>query len=175
MAIQFFLNEIFNANATTMQGIEVARGPPAMQALHNNAYNSLANVSAQMRNMTNAMTMYMRTNGAPWNNAPGNGTVISTTTCIAVHWLWLTIPAGLGGMSILFLVATLGNIFTKSRDLNWKSSILPYMFHGVDVSFQERYGNINQLDRMKEFAKQTKVQLAETPEGWRLIEAHKLK
>ena len=170
-AIGEFINEIFSENLTTEQRIPVARGSAALQALHNNANNSLALVSARMQNMTNAITLFIRTNGDVSNSQPASGMTHETTTCISVQWPLFVIPLSIGLFSILFLAATLVTVLSKGRQLNWKSSNLPYMFHGLDLSFEEQYGRINELDKMKEFAKRTKVQLAETPNGWRFVEA----
>ena len=170
-AIYKFIQEVFTDSITTMQRIEVARGSPALQALHNNGNNSLDLVSARMQNMTNAMTLFIRMNGDISSSKPASGIMHTTATCIDVRWPLFVIPLSIGLSSILFLAATLGTVLFKGRQLNWKSSTLPYLFHRLDLSVHEQYGSIDELGKMKEYAKRTKVQLAETADGWRLVEA----
>ena len=154
-----------------MGNIAVAQEPPALQAFHNNGNNSLELVSARIQNMTDAMTLFIRTNGDVSNSQPASGVMHATTACISAQWALFVRPLSIGLFSILFLAATLGTVFSKGRQLNWKSSNLPYLFHGLDMTFQEQYGRIDELDKMKEFAKRKQVQLAETPNGWRFVEA----
>ena len=137
-----------------------------MQNLYNNGTNSPESISGIMQNLTSAISVYIRANDDPSNNAPATGPVYQTTTCIAVRWPWFALTVFLGLGAICFLAMALHNVHTKGRHLNWKSSILPYLFHGLDPDLQLSISNIERLEKMEEYARETRVQLVNTENGW---------
>lgn len=86
------------------------------------------------------------------------GTAYSTETCIRVLWPWLAFPASLILLAMAFLVCVAAR--TKRRDITWKSSSLPLVFHtgGFAQRVRERYGAPSKIREMNDVAMQMRAQ-----------------
>lgn len=66
------------------------------------------------------------------SNFTVTGTISHTKTFVAVKWKWITLPAVVVFLSLVFLLTTiLANSRQKQLAL-WKSSVLPFLYHGID-------------------------------------------
>lgn len=169
-AIVDFLNVILNGTTTTDEFQRLLSGPPALRALYHGGNNSLEETTARIRNMTNAMTLFIRADGDPSNSALATGMVREMTICVAIQWPWFMLPVAIAALSIGVLGATFYSVLTKGRHMNWKDSTLPLLFHGLEPNLRERFCDVGQLEDMRELAHKTNVQLTQTQDGWRLVE-----
>ncbi|KAI6084772.1 hypothetical protein F4821DRAFT_279885 [Hypoxylon rubiginosum] len=78
--------------------------------------------------ITDSLSNTIRT-GSGWTRA--NGTVWIQDTVIQIQWSWMGLPIALVVLGTLFLVAT-SVIDRKYGVPLWKSSQIPFLFHGVE-------------------------------------------
>ena len=168
IVISQYILQLFNGTVISPQSLHAALGSPVLQTLYNNGNSSFETVNAAMESMTNAMTVFMRTNGDLSNSEWANGTIIYTTTCVSVEWAWFALPAFLAAASIFFLISTLVNAHSMGENLNWKSSVLPYLFHGLELKLQD---GSNGLKEMEKLAKEMQIQPKLSADGWHFVEA----
>lgn len=119
--------------------------------------------------------------------APVLGNVLESNTCVEVRWGWLAYPAGLIVLTMAFLVFTMvESSLSTSRKHNateasenpstlrppaiWKSSILPYMFHGLEDRFlrSREPTRLVPITEMEAVAKMTSARLQQSIDGWKL-------
>lgn len=145
-------------------------------ATDNNLNGSLEKVQYLMQNITDSMTTYIRMNGDVSMSDPVTGTASYTTICVHVRWGWIALDAAFVVLLLVFFLALLVDAPSKksmriySRH-NLKSSALATLFHGLDVSVQERaldVGYFNTLEAIEEIAKDQSVVLQQTRCGMKL-------
>lgn len=153
-------------------------GPTQWQALWNQGEMDLINVRQTFDGLAKAMTYYAR--NTPLDSKEGiigdsylNGTTYQNTTCIQIEWQWITHLAVTIFGAIIFLFGTM--IMTRpTLEINgqdYKTSILPLMFHGIEFTGSER--SLKALRLRKEMAaeaKNTYVQFQATEKGWQFME-----
>lgn len=149
--------------------IERAKGDPWSSKLWNNGNPTLDTVQATMDGMTRSITARLRQgDGISVNMGPANGTVWEMQTCVGVNWQWLTLPAALLLLTIMFLVLTI--VKTRSKQARvWKSSIFAVLFNGLDQETRKSDGPVVSLEEMKVAADKATVRLEGTKEGFRLV------
>ena len=89
-----------------------------------------------------------------------------------IRWRWLTLPVMLeaAGISFFFSVVWL----SRKHDLPlWKSSTLGTIYHGIDVCRHSEGVVMDSTADMEDVAKKTRVRLAYTPTGYRLVATDK--
>ncbi|ORY07298.1 hypothetical protein BCR34DRAFT_27719 [Clohesyomyces aquaticus] len=96
---------------------------------------------------------------------PANGTVYAYETYYEIHFVYLYIVHFMVGGSTLFLAVT---IFLTRCDHPWKSSSLPFLFHGLTPQDRARFGEVPMMVDMREAAEKLKVKVAMTAVGQRL-------
>ena len=151
-------------------------------ALLSNLYDfgnvTLSSIDATFANITGSITTFIRQNSAGTLTGPAVGVATLNETCVWIRWGWLTFPAALTVMMLVFFVAMVGGTRRTGREVNnhdFKSSVLPLMFRGLNRDDQEdlsggRMGTISQMDRD---ARSMLVALSLTDRGWRFVEVGK--
>ena len=127
----------------------------------------LTSVNNFMQGLANAMTAIMRQRGDASNSVPATGTMLASTTCIRVHWQWLTLPIALLTLTIVFFFAVVlqSQQYTR-RSANqegrkaWKSSSLPLLWCGLDDETRRRYGTLNDPVTMEDRGNELRVSLS---------------
>ena len=122
-----------------------------------------------MRDMTEAMTNYLRKTDA--RNSVVNGEMRTSETCVRAAWPWLTLPLVLVVGTCMFQIATMVKATRHSKmvgdkDNVWKSSQLALLFHGLD---EVTSGAVFSLNDMDNEAKNQKVQLGAKDDRWKLM------
>jgi hypothetical protein len=137
-------------------------------------YNSGHNVSMSMDNLAVSMSNYIRSTGGLFSftstsnstSSMVKGTALGMETYVHVRWAWLTLPVTCVISAFFFRISVI--LQTRRQGaLVWKSSVLAYMFHGLDrTSVEER--STGQVTEMEGAAMKVKARLAR--EGsWRLL------
>ncbi|KAK3684521.1 hypothetical protein LTR37_020196 [Vermiconidia calcicola] len=117
------------------------------------------NITANVMGVAESMTNEIRSGP---NSTAHLGTAHINETYIRVNWVWLTYPAVLVALSILFLFGTV--IFSAEKSqVVWKSSSLALLFHGLKES--DRETSVRKQSDMEEVAKQIWVRLKEDDNG----------
>jgi hypothetical protein len=165
--VSYFLQINFNASIIT-DG-DVFGGPSIAQAFYNAGNINLASVQSTFENIAQSMTVHMRNAGNASYSAPALGQVINQETCVQVRWAWLTYPAAVVLLLVIFFAAM---IWETGRDVHrvhgWKSSPLALMYHGLNQDVQDRhgYGVLVQNSEMEQNARRMQVRLRPTEKGW---------
>lgn len=107
-----------------------------------------------MKNLAASLSKYARN----LSNATISGTSSSPEYYVVVNWAWLTLPGVLILLGIILLVSTALTNTHQKMGL-WKSSVLPFLYHGLEDSLIER-DQIESLSRMGQAADEVKVRLA---------------
>ena len=150
---------------------------------------TLEDISDLMRNVADAVTVYMRDSGPEFRSIPVVGDVHYTTVCIHVRWPWMAYSISIVVLTLVFFAwmvtrterdqSGLRKMWTSTGEQvpphDFKSSALPVLFHGFDGDSQHRFskiGSTNKQEELRESSKDVKVQLVATDQGWRLSTKH---
>ncbi|KAK2608337.1 hypothetical protein N8I77_006955 [Diaporthe amygdali] len=127
--------------------IDRAKGNPWSVNLWNGGNATLETVQAAMDGLARSVTARWRQGDGISNNiGPAIGTVWETQTCVHVNWAWISLPAGLLLLTIVFLLLTV--LRTNSKRVRpWKSSMLAVLFNGLDLHTREDAGPAVSLER----------------------------
>ncbi|KAH8712143.1 hypothetical protein GQ44DRAFT_713684 [Phaeosphaeriaceae sp. PMI808] len=166
-------------------------------SLWNNATISFDSVDSAFHNFSSALTNYMRrtsqpipkniTNLIPSNirlnvtdnpvpgrledwNQPIGGEAFVETTCIAVRWPWLTLPASLFVGTIVFLIGIIIMTTLDGGGGVWKSSQNALIWHGLAGPAEGESDALVTTKEMNARAKSLKVRLNNTRRGWKLVQ-----
>ncbi|KAL2065319.1 hypothetical protein VTL71DRAFT_2988 [Oculimacula yallundae] len=115
-----------------------------------------------------SMTNHMRRSDI--NGTVVQGQVNGAQTCVRVVWPWLALPAALILSTSLLLVATIVKTARQANTNVWKSSALPYLFHGLtEQGKRDVRGSLITVDEMDHVAGSKDALLTETDDGWRFV------
>jgi hypothetical protein len=115
-------------------------------------------MSATMRNSQNA------------TQDPALGAVYVQQTCVRIKWAWISLPASLVLMAIMFLVVTMWSSLTQSWHGMWKSSSLALVLASVESETLLQAGILDKKSQMSNTAKSMEVQFMKTERGWGFVE-----
>ena len=124
------------------------------------ASNSLDQVTTRIANSLTKLAFNQ-------SNFKVTGTMSHTKTFVAVRWKWITLPAAVVLFSLVFLLTTILTNSRQKRLALWKSSVLPFLYHGIDsgrVSIPDGE-KVAVVSAMEVDAKGAKVQLEESERG----------
>lgn len=123
-----------------------------------------ANFPQMMANAADSVTVYLRQNYR--NSTTASGAVWHQVTKVEIRWPWLALPAFIVLASVALLVAA---ISLSKSDISavrsWKSSSLPFLFHGIRDWTHEEWealysGNFESLKQMNAVADTMNVNLS---------------
>jgi hypothetical protein len=144
-------------------------------------YNNGHNITTSMENLAVSMSNYIRSIGSgsgasslatlPSNNTSSNnntlsrndasnmakGTALAMETYVHVRWAWLTLPV-MRVISALFLLVSVILETKKQGAMVWKSSVLAYLFHGLEKTSVEETSK-KELSEMADAAKRMRVMI----------------
>lgn len=155
-------------DATT---ISVFEGSQILQSLYNFGDFGFERTQSLFKDVSDSFTNYMRSNPGlnatndPFRMQAGvSGTVFRDRTCLVVRWHWLTLPAALVCLTLLFFVVVLFEQRTALHGVRtWMSSPLPLMLFGPDRGLLETsaplLGARQELEGIEQLARQIKVGL----------------
>lgn len=175
-ALSWALFKIFNAqNLTAYNGLALGHstdGPIWLRNLYHNGTADFSTIEAYTSQLARSLTVYTRRMDPLRNEKFGlaRGSVIKIETCIQVRWIWITFPAGLVGCTVVFLLMTIWNtsrLRTEKPGI-WKSSSLAVLFSGVEEEGRQESGVLEKKSDMERRAKEMRVSLKATGDGWRL-------
>lgn len=158
-----YLRVIFPGNLTGFYGADnialyELKGPYAAQVAYNRGNFSFSRTEELIRNVSDSLTAYVRSNGAKGFSDPATGQVFRSTTCLHVNWVWITLPAV---MTVLMIVLVISTTFVARDELIWKDSPLALIFHGLSELGERNpppYG-LATLKGMEQEAAEIKVRL----------------
>lgn len=142
-------------------------GTPWQMRLFSNGNATLESANIYMEGLANAITSVIRQHGDTPSAEYAHGIGFGLRTCINVRWVWLALPLALIVLTVVFLLMTI--LSTRSWNMTWKSSPLALLFHGLDTTSQERYGEMMDLPAMEDTAQKIQAKLALSETGLKFV------
>lgn len=168
-SIPYFLGTYFAGSIMT-DGDEFT-GSSVLQTIYNSHNVTFESIQSTFQNISEALTVHMRQNGDSINSLPVQGQILRSETCVHIRWAWLTFPAVLVALTIVFFASlVIGSRHEQTHGQLWKSSPLPLMFHGLHEETLREYdaGGSVKVSNMEKAAKEVHVRLNQTDRGWKL-------
>jgi hypothetical protein len=168
-----FLNGTITNNAQSYNYI--TKGSVQMQKFFNYGNISFEYINRTFSDIADSMTAYLRQDAKPNARAlpgddvtrPATGSVFRVETCISVRWAYLAFPAALVLLTLAFFVAVLVETTHQRSRLDWKSSSLALLFHGLDPETGDALRAPPETSsEMKRAAERIKVRFKRTDRGW---------
>jgi hypothetical protein len=170
------LNSFFSTffSGQLLVGGESIDGSSMLQTVWDLGNVNFTTVQATFANVADSMTSSIRQNGEYALAGYKTGDVNRDETCVRPRWGWMAFPAALSALTIAFFVAMVAET-TRASDAqslhDYKSRVLPLMYHGLEHMTQDQRGKeIDRTAEMNRDAKQLYVRLSATDRGWRFIE-----
>ncbi|KAF8860794.1 hypothetical protein BDZ45DRAFT_298933 [Acephala macrosclerotiorum] len=143
-------------------------------AIFNSGNVSDVTIASNFKNISNSMTNYVRQNGQPLNSPFTVGKVLLLETCVHVRWEWLTFPAALFALTLIFFVGmviqTTSRYALSSGSHDFKSYALSLVFCRLETDLPQRfYESRCGMDEMAYEARQMHVRLSKTESGWKFV------
>jgi len=156
-------------NALPDGGGLVPLGEAWMVNLWRNGTANLHTFEQAMQGLANSLTLIVRQQGANSSQALVSGTVWGTQTCIHVEWAWLSLPAALLVLTILFFATTIIQVKYSFVRYVWESAPLALLFQGFRFENLDREAFETNRD-LEEKAGQVRAQMEYANGHWGLRE-----
>jgi hypothetical protein len=171
LSLNSFFNGFFSGQLAV--GAEALQGSSMLQKIWDLGDVNFDSVQVTFSNVADSMTSSIRQNGENALAGYQTGQVNHDETCVRPRWGWMAFPAALSALTIAFFVAMVAQTRASNAESlhDYKSDILPLMYHGLEQSTQDLRGKeINRTAEMSRDAKQLYVRLSATDRGWRFVE-----
>ncbi|KAJ0115175.1 hypothetical protein J7T55_001585 [Diaporthe amygdali] len=117
---------MWDTNESDEDILNVFGGPEVLQNIYNYGKVDFERIQSVFKNISDSLTTFIRTHGNTSYSQPARGQVQHYATCLGVQWPWITLPAGIAMLLILFLILVAEN--TRKRETPvWKASPLPWI------------------------------------------------
>lgn len=136
--------------------------------IYNGGNASISSISAFMKRGFDSFTAQLRSIGTDWEGQPSTATgiVLEMTVCTKFRWEWMIYPLAMVlGTSILLGTLILSGF---KKDVIWKSSILPFLFYGLEETEKKVGPEVETEDALTRAAKGLHVRLTSKDDGWKL-------
>ena len=110
-----------------------AQGVPWLVNLFNEGDTNIKRFETAWAGLADQITSVMRQKGENSTAPLAVGIALGSQTCIGIRWSWLSFPAALIVLTMIFLVITVLQISSSEVRQLWKSSSLVLLFHGLSA------------------------------------------
>jgi hypothetical protein len=128
---------------------------------------NLTTATEYMDGLAIAISAQMRRDQDPTRDALG--TVFTQHTCVRIKWAWISLPASLVLMAILFLIGTMWSSSAQAWHGMWKSSALALVFASIESKSLLYEGVLERKSQIDNTADGIKVKFIETERGWGFV------
>lgn len=118
-----------DANELGESKFNIFVGPELLQDIYDYGRVDFERVRSAFKNISDSITTYLRTHGNASHSEPARGQVQHYATCLGIQWPWITLPAVLAVLTILFLVLVVESTGRLETPV-WKASLLPWILGG---------------------------------------------
>ncbi|KAI0196910.1 hypothetical protein F4808DRAFT_439230 [Astrocystis sublimbata] len=108
-------------------------GPEVLLNMYDSGNISFARIESVFANISDSLTIWIRSNGVENYSDPAVGQVYHYATCLRVHWEWITYPSLLAVLTMLLLILTISSRTNEQVPI-WKASFLPWLMYGPQGS-----------------------------------------
>lgn len=121
----------------------------------NNMFNggnaSIDSIREVMKRGFRSLSAQLRMVGTDWHGNPTNasGVAYDTVVCVVFRWEWLIYPLVLvvgAPVLLLLLLASNSGISRSRKQVIWKSSVLHFLFYGLDDRFRDQGSQLATLN-----------------------------
>jgi len=165
-----YLNTTFSGLVTSGEpGIGQFLGSQQLTTIYNYGNVNFDSVALTFENISTTITSYMRQNGVMYYSVPATGIATQRRTCVAIRWAWVTFPAALVALTLLFFVLLVLETWPtqtsggRNNPGIFKTNPLPLLHHGLWYSERtarnpfDSSADTTDLKTMKELARNTTV------------------
>lgn len=136
-----------------------------LSPLYNSLNATFETISDAMDKFAEVITNKFRTSGSTNYDISQKdealGVATRMTICTAFDWQWLLLPLSLVATTAVLLIKTVIGNFREHRQPVWKSSVLPWIFYGINVrslpSDMEEPRPVADLDQLDEQASRMRI------------------
>lgn len=133
---------------------------------------STATISKFMKRDFDSLSAQLRTIGTDWDGNPTkvSRTAYDTAVCVLFRWEWLFYPLSLViAASVLLLLLLISGSRTagSGREVIWKSSVLPFLFYGLEDQVRDQASVLAPQKDMNGAAKVLSATFRPGDDGWR--------
>ena len=141
--------------------------PAWLVKLYNSGAANIDTVNSYMAGLAEAVTANMREKGEPLPSGDAEGTTYGSQTCIRAQWAWLSLPAAMLALAMIFLAVTMSQTRTP---VAWKSSSTALLFHGFEDATGKVQGGAGDVDGVKSAVAHVKARVENSGgDGWRFV------
>jgi hypothetical protein len=146
--------------------------PPQLLAIYNNGNPRFEDLNETFANISDTLTQHIRRNGMQNFSGPAYGLILPEQTCIRVHWAWLSYPATLVALTLIFLVAMVTETRRgEMKSYDWKSEPLALIFRRLDDGAipSTEAGQLFKRRDMQDTAERILVRLGQNEDEWAFV------
>jgi hypothetical protein len=165
-----FLRDMYHGKSLSIAYGRYTRplGDLWIKRFYNKGTANLTTTSEYMNGLATAMSAHMRKDLDASQDALGQ--VFAQQTCVRINWAWITLPASLVLMAILFLAATMWSTLTQAWHGMWKSSALALVFVSIASESLLHKGVLNKKSQIADTAQDMRAKFLKTERGWGFVE-----
>lgn len=117
-----------------------------------------------MKNIASTLSSHAR----DISNVTVVGTLITRETYVNVRWRWLILPCSILVLGLVFLSTTAFISRSWKSDL-WKTSVLPFLYHGLEDDLIPKNDELQSTSKMEQLADTVEVNLGPSSEDSKLM------
>lgn len=172
LAISEFLIPSYDKRTLSIgsSGVFSPMGPLWLMSLYHDTLSNLTTANRYMEGLADAMSAEIRQGGF---GSPANGTVMESQTCIRVQWAWISLPAILVVLSVLFFATTWWCSQMQSWRGMWKSSSLALLLASFESETLLQEGPLERNSQRTEKASKIRARFTQINGGWGFVETPK--
>lgn len=140
-------------------------GPDALLSMYNWGDGDFDRLESIFANISNSLTLLIRTQGSPKYSTPAQGEVYHFATCLQLQWPWILFPGILAVLTTIFFFLVAESAANRNTPV-WKLSPLAWLLAvrgGQEVETQNSLCGTVTVVKMEEEAKKVRVHLFNRP------------
>lgn len=150
----------------------VCSGTWWLNGIFNGGNASISSISEFMTRGFDSLSAQLRMIGTDWDGNPTSapGTAYDTAVCVLFRWEWLLYPLALvigASVLLLLLLASNSGMAGSRKEVIWKSSVLPFLFYGLEDQSRDQTSDLAHQKELKGVAKTLRTRFRDGDDGWR--------
>lgn len=103
-------------------------GPEILQNIYDYGRVDFERIQNVFQNISDSLTTFIRTHGNATHSVPVRGQVQHYATCLRIQWPWITLPAVIAILTILFVFLVIDSARRRETPI-WKASPMPWILN----------------------------------------------
>jgi hypothetical protein len=153
-----------STNSTTWVKYKTYEKDPFLRVFDDGPWVTPINMTHHMERLATTLTNLLRSR----SNENATGSSFGEETFVEVRWGWLSLPMGLLGLTLVFLVATIVRTSTDKDGVGvWKTSAIATLLYGLPDALQQKIITAKMDGTPRTRARELNVRMVPT-KGWRI-------